>query len=141
MKSTHQLLAALTVSMLVTALAATASAAVFSYSAILDGRSESPTNASPGTGFAMVDYDDHAHTLRLQISFSGLLGNTTAAHIHALTAARLNGTAGIATTVPNFAGFPVAVNSGTYSNTLDLTLASSYNPAFINNQGGTTASA
>ena len=48
-------------------------------------------------------------------------------------------TAGVATTVPTFAGFPLGVTSGTYDNTLDLTLSSSWNPAFISAHGGTTA--
>ena len=33
------------------------------------------------------------------------------------------------------------VTSGSYSNTLDLTLAFSYNPAYVTANGGTTASA
>ena len=39
-----------------------------------------------------------------------------------------------------FAGFPNAL-SGTYSNTVDLTLAATYNAAFITAHGGTVASA
>ena len=49
--------------------------------------------------------------------------------------------AGVATTTPTFAGFPLGVTSGTYHNVLDLTLASSYNPAFVTANGGTTATA
>ncbi len=45
------------------------------------------------------------------------------------------------TTTPTFAGFPLGVTSGSYNNTLDLTLASSYNPAYITANGGTTATA
>jgi hypothetical protein len=111
------------------------------YVANLNGPSESPPNASPGTGFAEVDYDSTAHTLHVHVTFSGLQGTTTASHIHSATAAPLTGTAGVATTTPTFAGFPLGVTSGTYDNTLDLTLASSYNPAFITGNGGTTASA
>jgi hypothetical protein len=47
----------------------------------------------------------------------------------------------VATTTPTFAGFPLGVTSGTYDNILDLTLASSYNPAFVTDEGGTTAGA
>jgi hypothetical protein len=107
----------------------------------LSGPAESPPNASPGTGFATVTYDSVAHTLRVQVSFSGLTGTTTAAHIHCCTASPGTGTAGVATTTPTFASFPLGVTSGTYDNTLDLTQASSYNPAFITANGGTTASA
>src|SRR5439155_25683639 len=41
----------------------------------------------------------------------------------------------------SFVGFPLGVTSGTYDHTLDLTLASSFNPAFITANGGTAASA
>jgi hypothetical protein len=48
---------------------------------------------------------------------------------------------GVATTVPAFPGFPLGVTSGTYDHVLDLTSASSYNPAFVTMQGGTVANA
>jgi hypothetical protein len=119
----------------------TASAAVHSYEAFISGPDESPPNASPGTGFGTVDYNDVAHTLALNASFSGLLGTTTASHIHAATAVPFSGTAGVATTTPSFAGFPLGVTSGSFSNVLDLTQSSSWNPAYITANGGTTASA
>ena len=50
--------------------------------ASLNGPSESPPNASLGTGFAIVTYDSVAHTLRVQVTFSGLTAGDTAAHIH-----------------------------------------------------------
>jgi hypothetical protein len=37
----------------------------------------------------------------------------------------------VATTTPTFPGFPLGVTSGSYDQTFNLTLASSYNPAFI----------
>jgi len=118
-------------------------ATVFNYVVALDGQSEFPPNASSGTGVGTVSYDNVAHTLQLQVAFSGLTGNTTASHIHAPTAFPFNLTnnAGVATTTPTFAGFPAGVTSGTYSNTLDLTLASSYNPNFVTANGGTPSSA
>ncbi len=118
-----------------------AQAALLQYSVSLDGPSESPVNASPGIGSGTVNYDDSAHTLQLQVSFSGLTGTTTASHIHAPTVSPFSGTANVATTVPSFAGFPLGVTSGSYSDTLDLTSASSYNPAFISANGGTPAGA
>jgi hypothetical protein len=123
------------------ATAGAANAAVVSYSVVLNGPSESPPNASPGTGVGQVDVDAAAHTMRVQVTFSGLLGPTTASHIHAPTAVALTGTAGVATTTPYFAGFPIGVTAGSYDNTLDMTQASSYNPTYITNNGGTTASA
>ena len=123
----------------VTSLSAASNAQVFV--ADLSGLNESPPNASPGTGLATVTLDALAHTLRVEITFSGLLGTTTASHIHSATAVPGTGNAGVATTTPTFAGFPLGVTSGTYDNTLDLTASSSYNPAFITANGGTTSGA
>jgi hypothetical protein len=74
------------------------------YIASLSGPAESPPNASPGTGMATVTTDDVAHTLFVDVTFSGLLGTTTASHIHCCTAAPGTGTAMVATTIPTFAG-------------------------------------
>jgi hypothetical protein len=117
-----------------------AQASVF-YIANLDGPSEAPPNASPGTGSATLTYDSVAHTMDLAFTFSGLLGTTTASHIHAATTVPGTGTAGVATTTPFFAGFPIGVTSGSYSRTFDLTLASSWNPAFVTAHGGSPAGA
>ena len=94
---------------------------------------------SPGVGDALVSYDSTTHLLKLNISFSGLEGNTTAAHIHCCVAP--NGTAGVATPLPAFPGFPLGVTSGNYIGSLDLTQAASFNPAFVASHGGTLASA
>ena len=119
----------------------TSDAAPISYFANLNGLSESPPNPSAGTGFAEVDFDIVANTMHVHFTFSGLMGTTTASHIHAPTAVPGTGTAGVATTTPTFAGFTIGVTSGTYDNTLDMTLASSYNPAFVTANGGTVAGA
>jgi hypothetical protein len=118
------------------ALAGSAQAAIVVYNVFLDGPSEVPPNPSLGTGFATVTVDDAAHTLALNVAFGGLTDPTTNSHIHCCTATPGVSTAGVATTTPTFAGFPVGVTSGTYSNILDLTLASSYNPAFVTANGG-----
>jgi hypothetical protein len=119
--------------------ASTGRAAVITFLANLDGPSESPPNASPGTGSAEVDFDTVANTMRVQVTFSGLLGTTTASHIHSATPAPLVLVAGVATTTPTFTGFPLGVTAGTYDHTFDMTLASSYNPAFVSASGGTPA--
>lgn len=111
------------------------------FTATLDGPSEAPPNNSPGIGEATVTYDPVVHTLRVQASFSGLLGDTTVAHIHAPTALPLEGTASPATPTPTFPGFPTGVTSGTYDQTFDLTLESSYSAAFLNAIGGSTEAA
>jgi CHRD domain/PEP-CTERM motif len=121
--------------------ASAARAGIITYDAFLSGPAESPPNASPGTGFADVDFDTTANTMRVRVTFSGLAGTTTASHIHSATAVPGTGTAGVATTTPTFAGFPLGVTSGAYDNTLDMTLASSYNPSYVTANGGTPASA
>lgn len=123
------------------ATAPAAQAAVVTYTATLSGAAEAPPNASPGTGVTQVDIDVVAHTLRVQATFSGLIGNTTASHIHAATALPGVGTAGVATQTPSFIGFPLGVTAGNFDNTFDLTLASSWNAAYITANGGTPASA
>jgi hypothetical protein len=111
------------------------------YLAFLSGPNEAPPNSSPATGNVTVTVDMDLVTMRVQASFSGLLGNTTVCHIHGLTALPGVGTAGVMTQTPTFPGFPVGVTSGTYDATFDLTLASSYNPAFITASGGTVSGA
>lgn len=109
------------------------------YSAFLDGPSEAPANASPGTGSALVSYDPATHLLTVSASFANLLGLSTNAHIHGPTTLPLTGTAGVITQTPTFVGFPAGVTSGTYNHTLDLSLASSFNPSFVTAQGGLLA--
>jgi hypothetical protein len=47
----------------------------------------------------------------------------------------------VATQTPSFIGFPLGVTSGTFTNTFDMLLASSYRAGFITDHGGTPASA
>lgn len=119
--------------------ASVARAAVTSYLATLDGASEAPPNASPGLGLAQVDIDPVAHTMRVQVTFSGLTGTTTAAHIHGPTAAPGTGTAGVITTTPTFTGFPSGVTAGNYDHTFDMTQPGSYNASFLTARGGDVA--
>ena len=118
-----------------------AQATPITYVATLNGPSEAPPNASPGFGIASVIIDTDTNFLSVDATFSGLVGSTTASHIHCCTALPGTGTAGVATQVPTFSGFPLGVSSGTYSNTFDLSLASSWNPAFIAANGGTALTA
>lgn len=123
-------------------LAATAaSAAPVTYTGTLSGAAESPPVPSPATGSTIVVFDMEAHTLTVNMIFNGLLGTTTAAHIHCCTAAPGTGNAGVATETPTFNGFPLGVGSGMYSMSYDTTLASSWSPTFLANNGGTTAGA
>jgi hypothetical protein len=134
--------------------AATASAAPIRYYAVLSGAAEAPPNASPGTGLAFVTYDPATHQLEVEATFANLMGGTTAAHIHAPTpfacaglplplpaecTTSPTGTAGVATMVPSFLNFPLGLTAGVMPATVfDLTLPSSWNPNFVNNQGGGT---
>lgn len=111
------------------------------YLADLTGAAEAPPNASPGTGMAKVTMDFDLVTMRVEASFDGLLGVTTAAHIHCCTAAPGVGTIGVATPTPSFPGFPAGVSSGSYDHTFDMTVAGSYNPGFISANGGTAGTA
>lgn len=106
------------------------------YTAVLNGPSESPANASPGTGSATVTIDSNLSTMRIQESFSGLLAGVTASHIHCCTMIPGTGTVGVATTTPTFLDFPSGVAAGIYDHTFDMTLASSYNAPFVTANGG-----
>jgi len=117
--------------------ATAAQATPITYTTVLSGANENPAINSQGTGFATVTYDPVTHLLTVDVSFEDLTGMTTASHIHCCAAPPAN--AGVATTTPTFANFPLGVTSGTYFNTLDLTLASSYNPAFVTAQGSVGA--
>ena len=107
-----------------------AQAVPITYTVVLSGANEVPAVPTTGTGSATITYDAVTHLLGLNITFANLVSPTTASHIHCC-APQPGINAGVATTTPTFAGFPLGVTSGTYVNTLDLTLASSYNPAFV----------
>lgn len=121
------------------AVATQAGAAV--YKTTMDGASESPPNASGGTGTSTVVLNVLTNTLRVVFRFSGLDAPTTVAHIHGPTLVPGVSTAGVMTMVPSFAGFPAGVTSFSYDQTFDTSLASTYNPAFITASGGTVAGA
>jgi hypothetical protein len=133
---THmQTKALLAASVLAVFAALPATAASTAYTVNLSGPAESPPNTSPGIGLATVTFDDVANTMGLGVTFSGLLGGVTASHIHCCTDLPGEGTAGVATTVPTFPGFPSGVTSGSYANTFDMLAATSYNPAFLTVNG------
>jgi hypothetical protein len=80
------------VAVLMIGVACSANAAVVTYTAMLDGLSEVPVNASLGSAVPRWT-DATAHTMHVQFTFSGLTGTTTASHIHAPTAVAGTGTA------------------------------------------------
>lgn len=119
----------------------TAHAVPITYDFVLSGAAEAPPNASPGIGVGRAIIDTATHTLSISASFSGLIGPVTVAHIHCCTSVPFAGTAGVATPVPTFPGFPAGVTAGTYNAVFDLSLASSWNAAYITANGGSPLSA
>ncbi len=73
--------------------------------AMLDGKSEVPTNASAGTGTADIDYDAATKKLSWKLTYSGLSGPATAAHFHG--PAELGKNAAVAVAIPNAGKSPV----------------------------------
>jgi hypothetical protein len=67
--------------------------------ATLDGKSETPPNASAGTGTADIDYDASSKKLTWKLTYSGLTGPATAAHFHGPAEPGKN--AGVAVAIPN----------------------------------------
>lgn len=123
------------------AFATPAAVATYVFQANLTGAAESPPNASPATGATTVSLDDAAHQLTVDVTFSGLTGTTTASHIHAPTDVPFMGNAGVATELPSFTGFPLGVTAGSYHHVFDTSLADTFNPTFVANNGGTAAGA
>ena len=109
------------------------------YAAPLLGSSEVPGVVTTGHGLGRVTIDFDLFTMRVEASFADLIGNVTAAHIHCCIAPGAN--VGVASQTPSFTGFPLGVKSGSYAHTFDMTLASSYNAAFITGHGGTVDTA
>lgn len=120
---------------------APAQAAPIVYVANLSGAIEAPPNASPATGYTIVTIDSVAHSMSVTVSYSGLIGGATASHIHCCTAVAGAGTIMVATETPSFEALIVGLHAQTFTEVFDMTLADSYNPAFIAAHGGTTASA
>jgi hypothetical protein len=116
-----------------------AHAAMITFDIELFGAAETPPTASSGVGSGTVMVDTDGLLMTVNVAFSGLTGTTTASHIHCC--ALPTTTAGVATQVPTFVGFPLGVTSGSYSHTFDMSLASSYNPGFVAAHGGTATSA
>jgi CHRD domain/PEP-CTERM motif len=113
-----------------------AQATTITYAAVLSGLAEIPANGSPGSGAATVIVDTALNTMEVKADFLGLVGITTASHIHCCTVVPGGANVGVATNLPSFTGFPLNVMSGSYDHIFDMTLAASWNPAFVTAQGG-----
>jgi hypothetical protein len=95
----------------------------------LNGASENPAVPSDGLGTSLVTFDLDLLTMRVETSFEDLEDTTLQAHIHCCADAPAN--VGVATQLPSFTGFPLGVTAGSMDTTFDMSLASSYNPAFV----------
>jgi len=115
-------------------------AALFKAAAVISGPNNPPPNAFPGIGFTSFDIDDTAHTMRIQVTFSGLQSNSTNSHAHAPTAVAGTGTAGVAVGLfpaGNPYGFPIGVTSGTFDFTLNTALDATWSNGYRTASGGT----
>jgi len=124
---------------LIVACPVSAKAATQLFTTTLSGANEVPPVTTTGTGTASVAFDDVTNILSVQTAFSNLMGTTTAAHIHCCSPPAAN--ARVATTTPSFPGFPLGLTAGSFSQSFDLTLASSFNTGFITANGGSVTSA
>jgi len=115
------------------ALAIPTHADTITYTATLLGSNEVPPTGSPATGFGTFVLN--GNLLSINESFSGLTVPATAAHIHCCNPAGVNAIVAVP-----FTPFPNAT-SGTFMTTVDLTLAATYNPAYITQEGGTVSAA
>jgi hypothetical protein len=115
------------------ALAIPAHADTITYAATLLGSNEVPPTGSHGTGFATFILN--GNLLSINESFTGLTTPASAAHIHCCGPVGVNEIVAVP-----FTPFPNAT-SGTFMATVDLTLAATYNAAYITQEGGTVAGA
>jgi len=111
------------------------------YTTTMTGANEAPPVVSDGVGLSIVTIDTASFTMRVQAVFTGLTGTVTVAHIHCCTAVPGAGNVGVATPTPSFPLFPTGVTTGFYDTTFNMLQTSSWNAAFITNNGGTTSSA
>ena len=135
----HKMMSLLLAGLLSVGASLSASAQVVQYAAPLLGSSEVPAANTPAHGTALVTIDPDRLTMRVEVSFSELLGDVTAAHIHCCVAP--GSSVGVATTTPTFPLFPSNVKAGTYERTFDMAESFNYNGTFIFFNGGTAASA
>ncbi len=100
------------------ALAPGASATVYTINNVITGAQEVPPVITPGTGTVVGTYNDVTKQLSVTITFSGLVGTTTAGHYHGPAAPGIS--AGVAI---GFTNIPLGVTSGSFSPSHTLTAA------------------
>jgi len=121
-------------SLVILGLSSAAQAVPITIVADMTGANEVPPTGSPAIGSSVLTLDIAAHTLLVDIAWSGLTGgNPAAAHIHCCTV--VGTSVGVAV---GFPGFPTTT-SGTYLHLFDLTDLNIYTAGFRTNFGGGTA--
>jgi len=105
------------------------------YQASLNGAQVVAPTGSLATGLGTITVDSATHLLTFNLSWSNLAANPLGLHIHCCAPVGANGMLAI-----NFQGFPAAT-SGVHVQTVDLTVAALYNPAFLTAHGGTATQA
>jgi hypothetical protein len=103
------------------------------YTATLLGSNEVPPNGSSASGFATFTLS--GNLLSINESFTGLTNPAGAAHIHCCGPVGFNEIVAVP-----FTPFP-NTTSGIFVATVDLSLAATYNPMFITQEGGTVSGA
>jgi hypothetical protein len=101
------------------------------YTATLLGSNEVPPTSSLATGFGTFTLNGNLFSI--DESFTGLTSPATAAHIHCCAPVGVNAIVAVP-----FNAFP-NTTSGTFMTTVDLSLAGTYDPGFITQEGGTVA--
>ncbi|MEO8209058.1 MAG: CHRD domain-containing protein [bacterium] len=92
------------------------SATIYIINNVINGQQEVPPTANTGSGTIVGTYNSATRVLSFTVTFSGLIGITSAAHFHG--SANPGSNAGV---IIGYAGFPLNVSSGTYSNSYILT--------------------
>jgi hypothetical protein len=101
------------------------------YTATLLGSNEVPPTTSLATGFGTFTLNGNLFSINE--SFTGLVAPASAAHIHCCAPVGVNAIVAVP-----FNAFP-NTTSGTFMTTVDLSLAGTYDPGFITQEGGTVA--
>ena len=94
----------------------TLSGNIMNYAVALLGQNDVPPSITPATGTCIGTFNNISNVLSITVMFNGLVAPTTAAHIHGPAAAGAN-----AAVIIPFAGFPLGVTSGVYTNSFVLT--------------------
>ncbi len=90
-------------------------ATMYTFNLYLSGSNVVPPVSTNGTASLIGTYNDVTNELTVNVSFSLLSGVTLGAHFHGPASTTEN-----AGTLVNWAGFPLGVTNGTYSNTFIL---------------------